>query len=134
MKKDHRKPGLEHRTRFALAAMAICSLAGCASTPPSSVAEPIATVKIYEPADLSSAEYDVVRQLWVDSWSTALWMPTFPSEADGIASMQAEAARSGADGLINVYCVDRGRPIWSSNAGPAFVCYGNAIRVRPSRG
>jgi hypothetical protein len=91
-------------------------------------------VKVYEPADLSSAEYDVVRQLWVDSWSTAWSMPTYSSEAEGIAAMRAEAARSGADGLINVYCVDRGRPNWSWHSGPAFICYSNAIRVRQGQG
>jgi len=118
----------------ALVVVGTGSLAGCASAPVSGTEDRAASVKVYQPAELSSPEYDVVRQLWVDSWSTALWMPTYPSEADGIASLQTEAARSGADGLINVYCVDRGRPIWSSNAGPAYVCYGNAIRVRQGRG
>jgi len=119
---------------FAIVAMTACSLSGCASAPTSGAEGRDSTVRVYEPADLSSSEYDVVRQLWVDSWSTALWMPTYASEAEGIASMQDEAARSGADGLINVYCVDRGRSTWSSKSGPAFVCYGNAIRVRQSKG
>ena len=134
MKKGYQQLGLDHPTRIAIVALAICSLAGCASAPLSSAVEPNAPVKLYQPAELSSVEYDVVRQLWVDSWSTAWSMPTYSSEAEGIVAMQNEAARSGADGLINVYCVDRGRPIWSSNAGPAFVCYGNAIRVRRSQG
>lgn len=56
------------------------------------------------------------------------------SEAEGIALMQDEADRSGADGLINVYCLDRDRSTWSSKSGSAFVCYGNAIRVRQSNG
>jgi hypothetical protein len=117
-----------------LAAVAACSLSGCASAPPSGGDERNAAVKLYQPADLSSSEYEVVRQLWVDSWTTAVYMPTYASESDGIAAMQAEAGRSGADGLINVYCVDRGRAIWSTNSGPALVCYANAIRVKQSKG
>ncbi len=119
---------------FVLLAVAACALSGCASAPSGSAEERRADVKIYGPADLSSSEYDVVRQLWVDSWSTALWMPTYSSEAEGIVAMQNEAASVGADGLINVFCVDRGRPIWSTNSGPAFVCYASAIRVRRSAG
>jgi hypothetical protein len=119
---------------FAPLAAAACLLPGCASAPSAGAEERHAEVRVYEPADLSSSEYDVVRHLWVDNWSTALWMPTYSSEAEGITALQNEAASVGADGLINVFCVDRGRQIWSTNSGPALVCYASAIRVRRGPG
>ena len=119
---------------FVAVAVAVCLLSGCASAPLSRPDERTEAVKVYEPDALASSRYEVVRQLWVDSWNTAVWTPTYSSEAEGIASLQAEAGRLGADGLINAYCVDRGYSKWSKSSGPAFLCYGIAIRVRQSQG
>jgi len=118
-------------SRFsALVAVAVCVLSGCASAPQSGVERQGGEVKVYEPEQLAQGQYEVVRHLWVDSWRTAFWLPSDSSEADGIASLQAEAARLGANGLINVSCRDQGHSIWSWSREPAILCYGNAIRVR----
>jgi hypothetical protein len=114
----------------ALVAVAICVLSGCASAPQSDVERQAAEVKVYEPEQLTQGQYEVVRHLWVDSWRTAFWLPTDSSEAEGIASLQTEAARLGANGLINVSCRDQGHFMWSWSREPAILCYGNAIRVR----
>jgi uncharacterized protein YbjQ (UPF0145 family) len=117
-------------SRFqALAAVAVCVLCGCASAPPSGVEAQAAAVKVYEPEQLMQDQYEVLRHLWVDSWRTAFWLPTDASEAEGIASLQAKAARVGANGLINVSCRDQGHSLWSWSRAPAILCYGNAIRV-----
>ena len=118
-------------SRFsALVAVAVCVLSGCASAPQSGVERQGAEVKVYEPEQLAQGQYEVVRHLWVDSWRTAFWLPSDSSEAGGIASLQAKAARLGANGLINVSCRDQGHSIWSWSREPAILCYGNAIRVR----
>ena len=118
-------------SRFSmLVAVAVCVLSGCASAPRSGVERQAAEVKVYEPEQLAQGQYELVRYLWVDSWRTAFWLPTASSEAKGIASLQAEAARRGANGLINVSCRDQGHFIWSRSREPAILCYGNAIRVR----
>ena len=118
-------------SRFStLVAVAVCVLCGCASAPRSGAERPAAEVKVYEPEQLAQSQYEVVRHLWVDSWRTAFWLPSDSSEADGIASLQAEAARLGANGLINVSCRDQGRSKWSRSREPTILCYGNAIRVR----
>jgi hypothetical protein len=109
-----------------------CVLAGCASVPQTGVQSGAAEVKLYELGKLSMVEYEVVRRIWVDSWRTALRLPTYASEAEGIASLQAEAARVGADGLTNVICIDHSRAKPSEAAPPAIICYGNAIRLRRS--
>ena len=118
-------------SRFSvLVAAAICVLPGCASAPRSGVETQAAEVKVYEPDQLVQGQYELVRRLWVDSWRTAFWLPTYSSEAKGIASLQAGAARLGANGLINVSCRDQGHFMWSWSREPAILCYGNAIRVR----
>ena len=113
-----------------LVAVAGYMLTGCVSAPQIAVERQATEVKVYEADQLRRAQYELVRYLWVDSWRTAFWLPTYSSEAEGIASLQAAAARLGANGLINVSCIDQGRSIWSSNREPVILCYGDAIDVR----
>ena len=114
----------------AFVAIALCVLCGCASAPKSGVQKQATEVKVYEPGQIAQGQYDRVRYLWVDSWRTAFWLPSASSESEGIALLQAEAARLGANGLINVSCLDQGHPMWSWSQEPSILCYGNAIRVR----
>jgi len=120
-------------SRFS-ALVAVCVLSGCASVPQGGANVTPTEVKIYGPGNLSVNQYEVVRRIWVDSWRSNFLLPTYPSEAEGIASLQTEAARVGADGLINVVCMDQGRLKWSTSSGPAILCYGNAIRMRKNEG
>lgn len=111
-------------------AVGLCVLAGCSGLARNEAEKPSVEVKVYEPEQLKQDQYALVRYLWVDSWRTAFSLPTYSSEAKGIASLQAEAARLGANGLINVSCRDQGHFIWTRSREPAILCYGNAIRVR----
>jgi uncharacterized protein YbjQ (UPF0145 family) len=111
-----------------LIAVGIFVLAGCATAPNSGVTQ-AAEVKVYESDQLLQDQYKVVRYLWVDSWRAAFWLPSYSSEAEGIASLRAEAARLGANGLINVTCIDQGHSLWSWGRRPAILCNGNAILV-----
>jgi hypothetical protein len=110
-------------------AVALCAGIGLAQD---NVEQRAAQMKIYSFGDLSTTRYDVVGRPWIDSWRSAFWVPTFPSEEQAIAALRTEAARRGADALLNVSCLDQGRWKWSSNTEPAFLCYAIAIRVRPS--
>ena|ERR1035437_2743009 len=114
---------------YMLVAVAVCMLSGCASAPQSGVERHAAEVKVYQPDQLLQSQYKVVRYLWVDSWRSAFWLPTYLTDGEGIASLQAEAARLGANGLINVSCIDQGRSLWSWSREPSILCYGNAINV-----
>ena len=89
-------------------------------------------LKIYTFGEINPNGYEVVGRPWIDSWRSAYSAPTFPSQEQAIAALRTEAARRGADGLLNVSCLDQGRWKWSSNTEPAFLCYGIAIRSRPS--
>jgi hypothetical protein len=104
-----------------LAAVALASgLTACATTKSEDV-------KIYSPAQLRQGEYKTVARLWVDSWRTAFWVPTYSLRDNGIAALQDKARALGANGLINVACY--GDTGWFGGS-EAFTCYGKAIEVR----
>jgi hypothetical protein len=109
-------------------------LCACAGVGQSDGERSAPQLRIYTFGEISMSRYDVVGRLPVDSWRTAFRLPTFPSEGQAIAALQTEAAKLGADGLLNVSCLDQGRGQWWSSTEPAFLCYGIAIRVRPSQG
>jgi hypothetical protein len=115
---------------FAFVALAAYLLSACAGIAQSDVEKRAPEVKIYEMGNRNATQYVVVSRPWVDSWRSAFWVPTYPSEEQAIVALQTEAARRGADALMNVMCLNQGRP----NTEPSIVCYGIAIRLRPSKG
>ncbi len=84
-------------------------------------------VKVYSPAQLRQGEYETVKRLWVETWRTPFWVPSYSSPKDGIAALQSKAAGLGANGLINVDCY--GNKGLFSFGSESFVCYGKAIKV-----
>jgi hypothetical protein len=112
----------------ALVAITMFALGGCASAPKGAGETPAAEVKVYRAGQLVQSQYESVRYLWADSWRTAFWLPGATTGEEGIASLQAQASRLGANGLISVVCIDQGH--WSSSKEPSPLCYGHAIRVR----
>jgi hypothetical protein len=126
-----RIPGSRHA---ALVAITVCALGGCASTPQSGVEPRAGEVKVYELGQIDATRYDVLSHIWADSWRSATGMPLHPDEAQGVASLRAEAARLGANGLVNVVCLDQGRTNWWASPAPSYLCYGIAVRVKASAG
>ena len=127
------KPKIAHYACLSvLIAATVCALSSCTSVPRNVVENQAAQVKLYGADQLLPAQYEHVSYLWADSWRTALWLPGATSEAESIASLQVEAARVGANGLINVSCMDQGQGHfrWSRRREPSILCYGHAIRVR----
>ncbi len=118
----------------ALVAGSACILCAGTGIAQGVVEQRASELKIYALGEISVSRYEVVGRPWADSWRSAFWVPTFPSQEQAIAALQTEAASRGADGLLNVNCLDQGRWSWSSKTEPAFLCYGIAIRVRPSQG
>jgi len=57
-------------------------------------------VQFYRPAQLKQGEYEAVARLWVETWRTPFWVPSYSSTKDGIAALQDKAAALGANGLI----------------------------------
>jgi uncharacterized protein YbjQ (UPF0145 family) len=120
--------------RAALAVIAVGALLGCASTPQNGIESKVDEVKVYDHGQIAAIRYDVLSHIWADSWRSAYGMPLHPNEAQGVASLRAEAARLGANGLVNVVCLDQGRSNWWASPAPAYLCYGIAVRVKASAG
>jgi len=123
-----------HPVVAALVAGAACVLGAGAGIAQTAVEQRAPQLKIYALGEISVSRYEVVGRPWVDAWRSAFRVPTFASQEQAIAALQTEAASRGADALLNVNCLDQGRWTWSSSTEPAFLCYGIAIRVRPSQG
>ncbi len=116
-----------------LSAAIVCALgalSGCASVPQEDIEKRAAEIKIYRAAELSGDTYESVGHVWVDSWRTAFYPPTYPSEDEALRALRTEAARRGADGLVNIVCLDQNVPRKSASEGKAVLCYAYAVRVR----
>ena len=120
-------------TLSALFSVVMCVLCGCASAPQGDAGGRPGDVKLYGMGQVPDNRYEVVSRLWVDSWQTGLRVPTYPTENEAIASLQTEAARLGADGLINIGCLDQGRSTKPENAEAAVLCYGDRNPRRAER-
>ena len=117
----------------ALVAGAMCALTAAAGNAQGGAGQRGPNLRIYTPGELSVSGYEVVGHPWVDSWRSAFWLPTFASAEQAIDALKTEAAGRGADGLVNVFCLDQGHWAWSSDTEPAYLCYGTAIRLKPGQ-
>src|SRR6266513_3717537 len=110
---------MDKRIAAIVVAMSAAVLAGCAALKAEDV-------KVYTPAQLKQGEYETVKRLWVETWRTPFWVPSYSSKEDGVAALRDKAAALGANGLINVDCYgDKGFLSFSES----FTCYGKAIKV-----
>ena len=91
-------------------------------------------VQVYELNPFVGRTYEIVGRLWIGSWRSALGVTTYPKREDAIAAMQTEASRLNADALVSVSCVDQHGSTWYRGNDPAFLCYGVAVKLRPSQG
>jgi len=106
-------------------------LAGCAGVGPAPTIK-AEQVRVYAPDELATLRYERVKHLRVRSGSAAIRIPGYATAARGIAVLQAEAARLGANGLTNVNCRNTGDAVEDKSVGtaePAFTCDGDAVRV-----
>jgi hypothetical protein len=104
----------------------LASAVGCASKGQTYTKVPPAEVKVYATTDLLQSQYAFVDYVWITSWRSAFTYPSFKSENDGLDAMKRVASDAGANGLINVICIDtRSKPSQTADLN----CYGDAIRV-----
>ena len=112
------------------ALFALALLCACATTKTDDAKKPDdqakSDVKIYSPAELKQGDYEIVKRIWVESWRTAFWVPTYSSKDDGIAALKDKASSLDANGLINVDCYGDSGLFGGS---VAYTCYGKAIKV-----
>jgi hypothetical protein len=99
----------------ALAAGAIPALAGEADPP----------VRIFDTGELTLDRYTVIERLWTGTWRAAFWIPAHRDASSAIDALTAQAADLGADGVINLHCVND-----AGGISRGYYCYGLAIRLK----
>lgn len=100
-----------------VAAMACLSFVAAAA-----VAEP---VRVFDAGELAFARYTVVKRLWTGSWRASFWIPSHGDAGSAIAELTAEAGSLGADGVVNLHCLND-----SGGWGGGYTCYGLAIKLK----
>ncbi len=109
--------------------LAILGAAGivCAAAFSGAWAQMEAPLKIYAVGEIAPDRYSVVRRLWVDSRRSAFEIPRYPHSGEAIGAIVNAAARAGANGVVNLHCVNDRRP---DSGADAFLCYALAVKVR----
>ena len=109
------------RSTVAAAALAcvFCSGAG-----PAVAADPV-WVNVYDATELPLHRYTVVKRIWTQTWHSAFWVSTYDSASEAIAALTSKAADEGANGVINLHCLNDTSG-WSSS----YFCYGLAIKLK----
>ena len=107
----------------AAAAVALALFAGVAAAQ-SSRAD---AVPIYDSTQIALDRYSVIRRLGIEGWESAFRIRGHGGLESAQRALVTEAARLGADGVINLTCFDKTDRIFNP-AG--YYCYGNAIKIK----
>ena len=84
-------------------------------------------VPIYDATQIPFDRYTVMKRIWVENWRSAFWIPGHRDEAAAQHALLSEAGRLGADGVINLKCLDQTDSLFKRQG---YYCYGNAIKLR----
>ena len=108
-------------TRFIAAALLV--VAGTGSMAQDSAEKP--PVRLYDAGELPPNRYTVIERIWTSTWRAPFWFPSDEDAAAAAATLTDKAARLGADGVVNLHCVN------DTNAwGDGYYCYGLAIKLK----
>jgi len=97
---------------------ALCAAAGLAQ------GADAGKVRVFDATQLTLDRYTVVTRIWAQSWRSAFWVPTYDEVADAISALTSKAADAGADGVINLHCLN------DTSWGGGYFCYGLAIKLK----
>jgi len=94
------------------------------AAPGADAVEP-APVRVFDAGELTLARYTVVERLWTGTPRASLWIPEYDDAAAAIAALTAKARDLGADGIVNLHCLNDGGA-W----GASYLCYALAIKLK----
>jgi hypothetical protein len=101
-----------------VAALLMASAAACAT------AQETPAVRIYDAGELPLERYVVLKRIWTGTWRASFWVPSYPDAPAAIDALQSQAAGAGADGVINLHCLN------DAGWGGGYHCYGLAIELK----
>ncbi len=84
-------------------------------------------VPIYDATQLAHDRYTIVARLGIEDWASAFRIKGYGDLETAKRAIVNDAARRGADGVINLACFGQTDRIFKP-AG--YYCYGNAIRIK----
>jgi hypothetical protein len=93
-------------------------------------AQSAGTVPIYDATQVAIDRYTVIARLGVQDSQSAFRIRGHSDLESAQRALVSDAARRGADGVINLTCFDQTDRIFNP-AG--YYCYGNAIKIRNER-
>jgi hypothetical protein len=82
-------------------------------------------VRVFDAGELTIDRYTVIERLWTSTWRSAFWLPEYKDAGAAIASLTTEAGRRGADGVIDVHCLND-----SGGLTSGYTCHGLAIKLK----
>jgi hypothetical protein len=91
-----------------------------------SAAQERRAVPVYDSTQVALDRYTVIKRLGVQGWRSGYYIPSYDDATAAAEALLAEAAGLGADGLVNLYCLDRSDRL----KGDGYYCYGNAIKLK----
>jgi hypothetical protein len=100
-------------------ALLVLLTVGCASNAP----VPVEQVTLHESQASAPSNFKVIQRIWVDSWASALFVPTYASREEAAQTMRQKAADLGGNGVINFAC-------YRWYADNAFGCNGTVVRFQ----
>ena len=113
------------RARCACAVvLGVAALTACSSTSKQPSGD-LSQVQVYRSMQLTPSRYTVVKRIWIDDWGSNVSYPSFDGEQAGVDAMKREAAKVGANGIMNVICLDPS----SGKSKAKLLCYGDAVKV-----
>jgi uncharacterized protein YbjQ (UPF0145 family) len=86
-----------------------------------------APVRVYDATQITPDRYTVIRRVWVESWRSAFFVPVSRNAGDAITALVSEAGRVGADGVVNLHCLEGSDGLFPVHG---YYCYGNAIKLK----
>jgi hypothetical protein len=88
------------------------------------------TVPVYDATQIALDRYTVIARLGVEDWESSFRIRGHRDLESAKQALVSDAARRGADGVINLTCFDQTDRLFNP-AG--YYCYGNAIKIRNER-
>jgi uncharacterized protein YbjQ (UPF0145 family) len=91
----------------------------------SALAADAAPIKVFDATQLPFDRYTVVKRIWTQTWRSAFWVSNYDDASDAIAALTSRAADEGANGVINLHCLND-----TGGWGGGYFCYGLAIKLK----
>ena len=102
-------------------------IAAALSVPLAHAQQPTDALPVYDATQVAFDGYTVVKRIWVDGWRSAFGVRGHRELADARRAVIDEAARAGADGVVNLACMSRTDGFLNPSG---YYCYGYAIKVK----